>query len=43
MDKIKICGAKGIILDLDNTIISEDDRYLFYCAEDWLTQTKLAG
>ncbi|MCL6752473.1 YqeG family HAD IIIA-type phosphatase, partial [Nostoc sp. CCCryo 231-06] len=28
IDKIKICGVKGIILDLDNTIVSEDDRYL---------------
>ncbi|MBN3925778.1 YqeG family HAD IIIA-type phosphatase [Nostoc sp. NMS4] len=43
IDKIKICGVKGIILDLDNTIISEDDRYLSPYAEDWITQAKLAG
>ncbi|MHC5937614.1 YqeG family HAD IIIA-type phosphatase [Nostoc sp.] len=43
IDKIKICGVKGIVLDLDNTIISEDDRYLSPCAEDWITQAKLAG
>ncbi|WP_016953115.1 YqeG family HAD IIIA-type phosphatase [Anabaena sp. PCC 7108] len=36
-------GIRGIILDLDNTIISEDDRYLSPLAEDWLTQAKLAG
>lgn len=36
-------GIKGIILDLDNTIISEDDRYLSPGAEEWITQTKLAG
>src|SRR5213078_2983356 len=43
IDQIKICGVKGIILDLDNTIISEDDRYLSPWAEDWITQAKLAG
>jgi len=43
IDEIKICGVKGIILDLDNTIISEDDRYLSPRAEDWITQAKLAG
>jgi len=43
VDKIKICGVKGIILDLDNTIISEDDRYLSPRAEDWITEAKLAG
>ncbi|MBN3872942.1 MAG: YqeG family HAD IIIA-type phosphatase [Nostoc sp. JL33] len=43
IDKIKISGVKGIILDLDNTIISEDDRYLSPRAEDWITQAKLAG
>lgn len=43
IDNIKICGIKGIILDLDNTIISEDDHYLSPYAEDWITQAKLAG
>ncbi|MBD2664337.1 hypothetical protein B6N60_01110 [Richelia sinica FACHB-800] len=36
-------GIRGVILDLDNTIISEDDRYLSPLAENWLTQAKLAG
>ena len=43
IDQIKTCGVKGIILDLDNTIVSEDDRYLSPWAEDWITQAKLAG
>ena len=36
-------GIKGIILDLDNTIISEDDRYISPGAENWIRQAKLAG
>ncbi|MBE9232603.1 MAG: hypothetical protein RLZZ29_154 [Cyanobacteriota bacterium] len=43
INQIKTCGVKGIILDLDNTIISEDDCYLSPAAEDWITQAKLAG
>lgn len=43
IDQIKSSGIKGIILDLDNTIISEDDRYLSPRAEDWIVQAKLAG
>ncbi|MEH2063568.1 MAG: YqeG family HAD IIIA-type phosphatase [Nostoc sp.] len=43
IEKIKISGVKGIILDLDNTIISEDDRYLSPYVEDWIRQAKLAG
>jgi HAD superfamily phosphatase (TIGR01668 family) len=43
IDSLKKCGIKGIILDLDNTIVSEDDRYLSPNAEDWITQAKLAG
>jgi HAD superfamily phosphatase (TIGR01668 family) len=35
--------VKGIILDLDNTIVSEDDRYLSPGAEKWITAAKLAG
>ncbi|EKQ68379.1 HAD phosphatase subfamily IIIA [Leptolyngbyaceae cyanobacterium JSC-12] len=34
---------KGIILDLDNTIVSEDDRYLSPNAEDWIEQAKSLG
>jgi uncharacterized protein len=37
------CGCKGIILDLDNTIISEDDRYLSPGAEEWISKAKFAG
>uniref|UniRef100_B8HVA4 HAD superfamily (Subfamily IIIA) phosphatase, TIGR01668 n=1 Tax=Cyanothece sp. (strain PCC 7425 / ATCC 29141) TaxID=395961 RepID=B8HVA4_CYAP4 len=33
-------GVRGIILDLDNTIISEDDRYLSPGAELWIKQAK---
>ncbi|TBR58490.1 YqeG family HAD IIIA-type phosphatase [Mastigocladus laminosus UU774] len=40
---LKNSGIKGIILDLDNTIVSEDDRYLSPGAEDWISQAKLAG
>lgn len=40
---LKKSGIRGIILDLDNTIVSEDDRYLSPKAEDWITQAKLAG
>lgn len=43
IDQIKTSGIKGIILDLDNTIVSEDDRYVSPWAEDWITQAKLAG
>jgi HAD superfamily phosphatase (TIGR01668 family) len=41
--QLKNCGINGIILDLDNTIISEDDRYLSPEAENWIEQAKLAG
>lgn len=40
---LKTCRIQGIILDLDNTIVSEDDRYLSPDAEDWITQAKLGG
>jgi len=33
----------GVILDLDNTIVSEDDRYLSPGAEAWIKQVKLQG
>ena len=36
-------GIKGIILDLDNTIVSEDDRYLSPHAEKWIQDCKLKG
>ena len=43
IDLLIAYGIKGIILDLDNTIISEDDCYLSPGAEEWITQAKLAG
>ena len=43
IELLKFTGIRGVILDLDNTIISEDDRYIAPNAEDWITQAKLAG
>lgn len=40
---LQLCQFKGIILDLDNTIISEDDRYLSPHVETWINQAKSAG
>ncbi len=36
-------GIRGVILDLDNTIVSEDDRYISPGAEAWIEQAKLQG
>jgi HAD superfamily phosphatase (TIGR01668 family) len=36
-------AIQGIILDLDNTIISEDDRYLSPGAIQWIEQAKFLG
>ena len=36
-------SIRGIILDLDNTIVSEDDRYLSCQAIDWITQAQQRG
>jgi HAD superfamily phosphatase (TIGR01668 family) len=36
-------GIRGVILDLDNTIVSEDDRYLSPYAEIWIQQAKSLG
>ncbi|BAZ41405.1 HAD-superfamily hydrolase subfamily IIIA [Calothrix sp. NIES-4101] len=43
IDWLVHCGCKGIILDLDNTIVSEDDRYLSPGAEEWISKAKFAG
>ncbi len=43
IDWLTNIGIRGVILDLDNTIVSEDDRYLSPKAEDWIGQAKLAG
>lgn len=36
-------NIQGILLDLDNTVISEDDRYLSPHAEAWISQAKQQG
>jgi hypothetical protein len=41
--QLRACGIRGIILDLDNTIVSEDDCYLSPYAESWIQQAKLQG
>jgi uncharacterized protein len=43
IELLKFTGIRGVILDLDNTIISEDDRFVAPKAEDWIAQAKLAG
>lgn len=43
LDCLKVFGIQGIILDLDNTIVSEDDRYLSPGAEAWIKRAKLYG
>jgi hypothetical protein len=43
LDSLSSNGIKGIILDLDNTIVSEDDRYLSPDAEAWIQKAKLQG
>jgi uncharacterized protein len=40
---LKLLEVRGIILDLDNTIISEDDRYLSPYAEEWIFNVKDLG
>ncbi|MBD2080270.1 YqeG family HAD IIIA-type phosphatase [Leptolyngbya sp. FACHB-17] len=36
-------GIRGVILDLDNTIVSEDDRYVSPEAEAWIDTAKRAS
>ena len=43
LDALIKLGIRGVILDLDNTIISEDDRYLSPQAEDWVKRAKQNG
>lgn len=43
LEGLKNSGIKGVILDLDNTIVSEDDRYLSPGGEAWIKQAKLEG
>ncbi len=43
LDSLMASGIRGIILDLDNTIVSEDDRYLSPEAVSWVSQAKQLG
>jgi uncharacterized protein len=43
LDRLIDSGIKGIILDLDNTIVSEDDRYISPHAIAWIAQAKKLG
>ena len=36
-------GIRGVLLDLDNTIIYEDDRYISPGAEAWIERAKAKG
>ncbi|MGB3613741.1 MAG: YqeG family HAD IIIA-type phosphatase [Elainellaceae cyanobacterium] len=41
--QLKHKGISGIILDLDNTIVSEDDQYVSPFAEDWIKTAQKEG
>ena len=43
LDRLIDSGIKGIILDLDNTIVSEDDRYISPNSIAWIMQAKKLG
>jgi HAD superfamily phosphatase (TIGR01668 family) len=43
LERLKLAAIRGIILDLDNTVVSEDDRYLSPHAERWIGQAKSQG
>jgi len=43
LDLLRGNGIQGIIIDLDNTIVSEDDHYLSPGAEAWIDSAKLQG
>lgn len=43
LNNLILNGVKGIIIDLDNTIISEDDKYLSPHAEGWIQEAKNLG
>lgn len=43
LDLLSSSGIRGVILDLDNTIVSEDDRYLSPGAEAWIEQALAEG
>jgi uncharacterized protein len=41
--QLRKSGICGIIIDLDNTIVSEDDRYVSPDAFTWINQAKKSG
>lgn len=43
LQALKSAHIQGVILDLDNTIVSEDDRYLSPGAETWIAQAQQQG
>ena len=43
IDWLKERRIRGLILDLDNTIVSEDDQYLSYQVGAWLRQVENSG
>lgn len=43
LDRLVESDIQGAIIDLDNTIISEDDRYVSPHAFTWITQAKKLG
>jgi len=43
IDELINQGIQGIILDLDNTIVSEDDRFLSPGAEQWIQEARSKG
>ncbi len=43
IDLLKTFRIQGVILDLDNTIVSEDDLYLSPGAEAWIEEAKIQG
>ncbi len=43
LDLLTAIGIQGIILDLDNTLVSEDDCYLSPGGEDWIKLAQLKG
>lgn len=43
LELLQALNIKGVIIDLDNTIISEDDKYLSPNSEEWIQEAKQLG
>lgn len=43
VDRLREWGIEGLVLDLDNTLVSEDDRWLSPGVEGWLEQLRDRG